>query len=223
MKILITAGPTREPLDPVRFLSNRSSGRMGYALANAFALRKEHVLLISGPTALPIPDHVDFIPVESAQEMYDVVAHHLNKMDVAIFCAAVADYTPTTVADQKIKKSEGLLTITLKKTPDILDSARNVMNFSGFLVGFAAETENLEKNARRKLEKKLCDMIIANDVSQAGIGFDSNDNEVMIVEAAENTALPRDSKEHLSRHIAEIIMLRYKQKNEPGFSQAQLS
>lgn len=223
MKILITAGPTREPLDPVRFLSNRSSGRMGYALATAFALNKDHVLLISGPTTLPIPDHVDFIPVESAQEMYDVVAHHLNQMDVAIFSAAVADYTPTTVAAQKIKKSEELLTITLKKTPDILGSARSLMNFTGYLVGFAAETENLEANARRKLETKLCDMIIANDVSQAGIGFDSNENEVLIVEASENTALPRDSKEHLSRHIAEIIMQRHRQKNETGDIQTQLS
>jgi phosphopantothenoylcysteine decarboxylase/phosphopantothenate--cysteine ligase len=223
VKILITAGPTREPLDPVRFLSNRSSGRMGYALAKAFALRKEHVLLISGPTTLPIPDHVDFIPVESAQEMYDVVAHHLNQMDVAIFCAAVADYTPTTVADQKIKKSEDTITITLKKTPDILGSARSLMNFTGYLVGFAAETENLEANARRKLETKHCDMIIANDVSQAGIGFDSHDNELLIVEAAENTALPRDSKEHLSRHIAEIIMQRFRQKNEASDSQTQLS
>lgn len=209
MKVLITAGPTREPIDPVRFLTNRSSGRMGYALAEAFARREEQVLLISGPTQLDIPDHVDFIPVETAQEMYDAVAHYLPQMDAAIFCAAVADYTPVSVAEQKIKKSADTLTLELKKTPDILGSARQVMGFTGYLVGFAAETENLEQNARTKLERKGCNMIIANDVSQAGIGFDSAENEVLIVEAAENTALPRDTKEHLAHHLADIISDRW--------------
>lgn len=212
VKVLITAGPTREPIDPVRFLTNRSSGRMGYALASAFARREEQVLLISGPTQLDIPDHVDFIPVETAQEMYDAVAHYLPQMDAAIFCAAVADYTPVSVATQKIKKSADTLTLELKKTPDILGSARSVIGFSGYLVGFAAETENLEQNARTKLERKGCDMIIGNDVSQSGIGFDSAENEVLLVEAAENTALPRDTKEHLAHHLAEIISKRWQQK-----------
>ncbi|HBE22842.1 MAG TPA: bifunctional phosphopantothenoylcysteine decarboxylase/phosphopantothenate--cysteine ligase CoaBC [Verrucomicrobiales bacterium] len=213
MKVLITAGPTREPIDPVRFLTNRSSGRMGYALAEAFARREEQVLLISGPTQLDIPDHVDFIPVETAQEMYDAVAHYLPKMDAAIFCAAVADYTPVTVAAQKIKKSADTLTLELKKTPDILGSARQVIGFQGYLVGFAAETEDLEQNARTKLERKGCDMIIANNVSRAGIGFDSAENEVLIVEAAENTALPRDTKEHLAQHLADIISERWLRKH----------
>lgn len=212
MKILITAGPTREPIDPVRFLSNRSSGRMGYALAKAFSRHQAQVLLISGPTALDVPDHVDLIPVETAQEMHDAVAHALPRVDVAIFCAAVADYTPESVAPQKIKKSADTLTITFKKTVDILGAARSTWGFTGYLVGFAAETENLETHAREKLLGKQCDMIIANDVSQAGIGFDSTENEVLIVEADENTLLPRDSKEHLAHHIAEIILQRVARK-----------
>ena len=212
MKILITAGPTREPMDPVRFLSNRSSGRMGYALARAFVKQQHQVLLISGPTSLDIPNHVDYLPVESAQEMHDAVAHALPRVDIAIFCAAVADYTPVEVATQKIKKSDDIITLTLKKTTDILGSARSVHGFAGYLVGFAAETEDLETNARTKLLAKKCDMIIANDVSQSSIGFDSHENEVLIVEAEENTKLPRDSKEHLAHHLATIILQRFNRK-----------
>lgn len=184
---------------------------MGYAIAKAFARQGAKVLLISGPTSLEIPDHVDFIPVETAQEMYDAVAHYLPQRDIAVFCAAVADYTPVDVAPQKIKKSDDTLTITLKKSPDILGSARSPIGFPGYLVGFAAETENLEENARRKLERKKCDMIIANDVSQAGIGFDAQDNEVLLVEAAENTSLPREDKEHLAHHLAQIVIQRWQQ------------
>lgn len=185
---------------------------MGYALAKAFTRQQTQVLLISGPTALDVPDHVDLIPVETAQEMYEAVAHALPRVDVAIFCAAVADYTPEFAAPQKIKKSADTLTLTLKKTVDILGAARTTLGFSGYLVGFAAETEHLEAHAREKLLGKQCDMIIANDVSQQGIGFDSTDNEVLIVEAEENTLLPRDSKEHLAHHIAEIILQRAAQK-----------
>ncbi len=205
MKVLITAGPTREAIDPVRFLSNRSSGRMGYALAHAFIKKDHHVLLISGPTQLDIPDRVDFIPVESAQEMFDAVSHSIQHFDVAIFCAAVADYAPDHVATQKIKKSADSITLVLTKTPDILGSARTVFQFNGYLVGFAAETENLESNAREKLTRKNCDMIIANDVSRSDIGFDSHENEVLIIEASENTRLPVDTKEHLAHHLVELI------------------
>ena len=186
---------------------------MGYALARAFLRQKAQVLLISGPTALDIPDHVDFIPVETAQDMHDAVARALPRVDIAIFCAAVADYTPEVMAAHKIKKSSDTLMLTLKKTVDILGSARSVHGFHGYLVGFAAETEHLEAHAREKLLGKQCDMIIANDVSQQGIGFDSADNEVLIVEAEENTQLPRDTKEHIAHHIAEIILQRAAQKN----------
>ena len=122
MKVLITAGPTREPIDPVRYLTNRSSGKMGYALAEAAQKRGHSVLLISGPTSLDIPEGVDFIPIESAEDLYQAVESQIGRMDIAIFAAAVSDYTPVTVADQKIKKSGDELTFTLKKTKDVLGS-----------------------------------------------------------------------------------------------------
>jgi phosphopantothenoylcysteine synthetase/decarboxylase len=187
---------------------------MGYALATAFARLQHQVLLISGPTRLDVPDHVDFLPVETADDMFRAVQGSLGKVDVAIFCAAVADYSPVEVAPQKIKKNEDTLTITLKKTIDILGSARGMLGFQGYLVGFAAETENLEQHARQKLERKGCDMIIANDVSQPGIGFDATDNQVLIVEPAENTALPRENKEHLAHHLAAIITERAMRKRD---------
>jgi phosphopantothenoylcysteine synthetase/decarboxylase len=181
MKILITAGPTREAIDPIRFLTNRSSGKMGYAIADAAVHAGHQVLLVSGPTSLDVPAGVDFIPVESAADMYDVVARYLPKMGAAFFAAAVADYTPAKVSDQKIKKERDCLSLELVKTRDILGSAREVMGFKGFLVGFAAETEHLEANARVKLEKKGCDLIVANDVSRSDIGFDSSENEALLV------------------------------------------
>lgn len=206
MKVLITAGPTREPIDPVRFLSNRSSGRMGYELASAFAKAGHEVLLISGPTALDVPDRVDFLPVESATEMHEAVAQHLDKMEVAVFAAAVADYTSSKVESQKIKKSGERLTLELVKTPDILGSARSEHNYTGTLVGFAAETENLEQYARQKLQAKACDLIIANDVSQPGIGFDSDRNEVLLVYPEGSEALPEASKHDLAHQLVQAIL-----------------
>ena len=206
MKVLITAGPTREAIDPVRYLSNRSSGKMGYALAEAAARLGHRVLLVSGPTCLDVPGGVDFVPVESAAEMHEAVAHHLSRMDVAIFAAAVADYRPAEVPEHKIKKSGETMTLELVRNPDILGSARNPLGFDGFLVGFAAETENLEENARGKLERKGCNLVVANDVSQPGTGFDAEDNEVLLVYPDRTEALPRDSKAHLARHIIEAIL-----------------
>jgi phosphopantothenoylcysteine synthetase/decarboxylase len=154
VNVLVTAGPTREPIDPVRFLTNRSSGKMGYELAHAFTAAGHQVLLISGPTALDVPDGVDFIPVETAMEMHEAVRHHITRMQVAVFSAAVADYTPVRVAPEKLKKSGETLTLELVRTPDILGSARTDFEFTGTLVGFAAETENLLANARDKLVRK---------------------------------------------------------------------
>jgi len=205
MRVLVTAGPTREPLDPVRYLTNRSSGKMGYALARAFAQAGHPVLLISGPTSIPIPEDVDFLPVETAADMHTAVSRHLGRMDVAVFAAAVADYTPAKVADQKLKKTGESLTLELVRTPDILGGAR-ANGFAGTLVGFAAETENLEANAREKLAKKGCDLVIANDVSQPGIGFDSDRNEVLLVYPDRTQALPADEKEHLAIHLVEAIL-----------------
>lgn len=205
VKVLVTAGPTREPLDPVRFLTNRSSGKMGYTLAGAFAHEGHSVLLISGPANLDVPAGVDFLPVETAAEMHAAVARYIGKMDIAVFAAAVADYTPARVEPRKIKKSGDTLTLELVRTADILGSARGDFGFTGTLVGFAAETENLEENARGKLERKGCDLVIANDVSQPGIGFDSDENQVLLVYPDRTESLPRASKHELSLQLVEAI------------------
>ena len=205
MKVLITAGPTVEPIDPVRYLTNRSSGKMGYSLAAAAAKRGHSVLLISGPTSLEIPDGVDYLPVESASDMYQAVEAQIGRHDIAIFAAAVADYTPAQVSDQKIKKLGDEMTLTLARTKDILGSAREVMNFQGTLVGFAAETENIIENARGKCLRKKCNLVIANDVSRKDIGFDSSENEVTLVYPESEESLPQDSKEHLAYHLIELI------------------
>jgi phosphopantothenoylcysteine synthetase/decarboxylase len=178
---------------------------MGYALAEAAQKRGHSVLLISGPTSLDIPEGVDFIPIESADDLYQAVESQIGRMDIAIFAAAVADYTPVTAADQKIKKSGDELTLTLKKTKDVLGSAREVMGYKGTLVGFAAETENVEENARGKCTRKGCDLIIANDVSRKDIGFDSSENEVTLVYTDRSEALPQNSKKHLAYNLVEVI------------------
>jgi phosphopantothenoylcysteine synthetase/decarboxylase len=206
LNFLITAGPTREAIDPVRYLSNRSSGKMGYALAAAAARKGHHVLLVSGPTCLDVPDGVDFLPVESAREMFEAVENHINKTDAAIFAAAVADYRPASVPDQKIKKTGETLDLQLVRNPDILGSARSGFGFQGTLVGFAAETENLEANARDKLARKACDLIVTNDVSRRDIGFDSSQNEVLLVFPEHSQPLAKDDKEHLAYHILDAVI-----------------
>ncbi len=207
MKFLITAGPTREAIDPVRYLTNRSSGRMGYALAGAARHEGHEVLLISGPTTLDVPAGVDFIPVESAQQMYDAVRDMIKGVDVAILCAAVADYRPVACAEHKIKKSAERLVLELERTPDILGSMRTEFGFEGKLIGFAAETQNLVDYARGKLLRKQCDMVVANDVSQPGIGFDSRENAVVLVYPDHEEYLERDTKEHIALHIIEHAAL----------------
>lgn len=209
MKILVTAGPTREPIDPVRYLSNRSSGRMGYAVAAAFAHHGHHVLLISGPTTLDVPEGVDFLWVETAAEMFDAVARHLGRCDIAVFAAAVADFTPARTAGEKIKKSGAAMTLDLVATRDILGSAREPLDFTGMLVGFAAETSDLETHAREKLTRKKCDLIVANDVSQPGIGFDSHDNEVLLVWPEDTELLPRASKHDIAATLVEKVLARH--------------
>jgi phosphopantothenoylcysteine decarboxylase/phosphopantothenate--cysteine ligase len=205
MRVLVTAGPTREPLDPVRYLTNRSSGKMGYAMADAFARSGHSVLLVSGPTALEVPDGVDFLPVETAAEMFDAVQRHIGRMDAAVFAAAVADYRPAEVSDQKIKKTGDTLTLDLVRTADILGSVRGDFGFAGTLVGFAAETRDLEANAKEKLKRKGCDLVVANDVSKPGIGFDSDRNEVLLVFPEHVEALPEDEKHHLAPRIVREI------------------
>lgn len=209
MKFLITAGPTREPIDPVRFLSNRSSGKFGYAIASAAAGAGHEVVLISGPVAIPAPidPNVRVITVETTKQMYDAVEARIRDMDFAIMSAAVADYRPVTVESNKIKKTQQAHPVVqLEKTEDILGSAREVMGFEGVLVGFAAETERLAEYAADKLHRKKCNLIVANDVSRSDIGFDSDLNEVsFFFENGEVRALPRAAKTELAQLLIEIL------------------
>jgi phosphopantothenoylcysteine decarboxylase/phosphopantothenate--cysteine ligase len=179
--ILVTAGPTREPIDPVRYISNRSSGKMGYALAEAAQRRGAAVTLVSGPTSLMAPAGVNVTRVTTASQMHDAVMRNLGSNQIVIKAAAVADFTPAATATQKIKKEHGdELTIMFEKAPDILASIA-AASPRPFIVAFAAETESLEANAREKLLRKKADLIVANDVGDPSIGFDSDQNEVLVI------------------------------------------
>ncbi|WP_104041603.1 bifunctional phosphopantothenoylcysteine decarboxylase/phosphopantothenate--cysteine ligase CoaBC [Vibrio hyugaensis] len=203
--VLITAGPTREAIDPVRYISNHSSGKMGFALANAAAQLGAKVTLVSGPVSLNTPAGVERIKVASAQEMHDSVMAHASNHDAFISCAAVADYRPDNVASQKLKKTENndQMTINMVKNPDIVATVANMTVQRPFTVGFAAETNDVEAYARGKLVKKNLDMICANDVSVEGQGFNSNDNAITLFWPQGEQALALESKEALSFRILE--------------------
>ncbi|HHX8312738.1 TPA: bifunctional phosphopantothenoylcysteine decarboxylase/phosphopantothenate--cysteine ligase CoaBC [Vibrio diabolicus] len=203
--ILITAGPTREAIDPVRYITNHSSGKMGYALASAAAQMGAKVTLVSGPVSLNTPVGAERINVSSAQEMHEAVIAHANKHDAFISCAAVADYRPQTIASQKLKKTEDNdeMVINMVKNPDIVASVAAMTEKRPFTVGFAAETNDVETYARGKLTKKNLDMICANDVSVAGQGFNSNDNAITLYWPEGELALALESKEALSFKILE--------------------
>ncbi len=198
--VVITAGPTREAIDPVRFISNHSSGKMGYALAEAAAEAGAETVLISGPVGLQAPDRVKLVKIISAQEMYETSLNEAQKCDLFIASAAVADYRPISVAAQKIKKSADTLAIELLKNPDIV-SAVAKLEKRPFTVGFAAETQDIERHARDKLERKNLDMVIANDVSDSAIGFDSDDNAVLVVDPTGSETIPRTHKSILARQL----------------------
>ncbi|MFM2593808.1 bifunctional phosphopantothenoylcysteine decarboxylase/phosphopantothenate--cysteine ligase CoaBC [Vibrio harveyi] len=203
--VLITAGPTREAIDPVRYISNHSSGKMGFALANAAAQLGAKVTLISGPVSLNTPAGVERINVASAQEMHAAVTTHAPNHDAFISCAAVADYRPENVASQKLKKTENndQMTINMVKNPDIVATVANMTEQRPFTVGFAAETNDVATYARGKLVKKNLDMICANDVSVEGQGFNSNDNAITLFWSQGELALALESKEALSFKILE--------------------
>ncbi|EGQ9280645.1 bifunctional phosphopantothenoylcysteine decarboxylase/phosphopantothenate--cysteine ligase CoaBC [Vibrio vulnificus] len=205
--ILITAGPTREAIDPVRYITNHSSGKMGYALAQAAMQLGAKVTLISGPVSLPTPVNVNRINVDSAQEMYDAVMAQASDHDIFISCAAVADYRPATIAEQKLKKTDDSdeMTITMVKNPDIVASVSAMTENRPFTVGFAAETNDVEVYARRKLEKKKLDLLCANDVSVEGQGFNSSDNAITLYWSQGEKALPLNSKAALSMEILKQI------------------
>ena len=204
-RILVTAGPTREALDPVRYLTNRSSGRMGYAIARAAARRGAEVTLVSGPTALPKPGYVEVVDVESAQEMYEAVTSRAGEMDIIIKAAAVADYRPETVADNKIKKKDGDLSIPLERTKDILAALGQSKRPGQFLCGFSMETENLIENSRKKLLKKNLDMVAANNVKVEGAGFGVETNVLTLITAEGERELPLMSKDEAADRLLDEI------------------
>ncbi|MEZ8059830.1 bifunctional phosphopantothenoylcysteine decarboxylase/phosphopantothenate--cysteine ligase CoaBC [Vibrio splendidus] len=205
--VLITAGPTREAIDPVRYITNHSSGKMGYALAEAAAKQGATVTLISGPVSLATPNKVNRIDVDSAQQMFDAVSTNAAQHDIFISCAAVADYRPQSIADQKLKKVDGKddMTIQMVKNPDIVASVASMTEGRPFTVGFAAETQDVEKYARGKLERKNLDMICANDVSVEGQGFNSSSNELHLYWKDGDKSLPLDSKDTLGFQILDQI------------------
>ena len=181
IKVLVTAAGTYEPIDPVRYIGNRSSGKMGYAIAEAAKKRGAEVILVSGPSALTPPEGVEFIGVESAAEMRDAVMEHFSEADMIIKAAAVADYRVRNASDQKIKKNDEELTLVLEKNPDILKELGEKKRTGQILVGFAAETQNLLEYAKAKLEKKNLDIIVANDVSRKDAGFNTDTNVVKLL------------------------------------------
>jgi len=203
---LITAGPTREPLDPVRYLSNYSSGRMGFALAEAALKRGGKVVLVSGPTGLKPPHGVEFVSVKTTLEMREAVKKEFPKADIVIKAAAVADYRPEDISRQKIKKSGGELMIKFLKNPDILKELGALKKEEQFLVGFAAETEELKENALKKLKNKNLDMIVANDVTSPGAGFEVETNQVKVINRkGEVIEFPLMTKRELSDKILDEI------------------
>jgi len=209
--VLITAGPTREKIDPVRYLTNRSSGRMGYALAEAALRRGARVLLVSGPAALTPPDAAEITRVESAEQMREAVLKLLPQATIVIKTAAVSDYRPKHTASQKIK-GKGALTLELEPTTDILAEIARKKD-SQIIIGFAAETENALENARQKLSSKTLDAIVANDVSREGVGFDSDRNAVTIITHDDVIEIPESTKWEVAQHVLdEIVRLRDRRK-----------
>lgn len=218
-RVMVTAGPTREAIDPVRYIGNRSSGKMGYAIARAAAEAGARVVLVSGPVSLNQPDVVECVRVESAQQMQQVVLERIHDCDIFISAAAVADYRPVYQAMDKIKKTADEISIQLERTPDILSMVSELAN-NPFTVGFAAETRSLHEHARSKLVSKQLDMIAANDVS-AGQGFEQEDNALEVIWANGQLSLPLCSKDKLARKLIEVIAEQYNAKGaveDSGFS-----
>ncbi len=205
-RVLVTAGPTREPIDPVRFVTNRSSGRMGYAVAEAASARGAEVMLVSGPVSIDPPSGVDVVRVETAAEMAAATLERVDWSTMIVKSAAVADYRPVSVADRKIKKAGDSMTIEMEKTEDIL-SAIGARKGDRVLVGFAAETDDLVENARKKLESKNADLIVANDVTREGAGFDLGTNiAVLVGRDGRADELPMMSKRQLADRILDAAL-----------------
>lgn len=208
LKVLVTAGPTQEAVDPVRFLTNHSSGRMGYSIAKACMLRGADVTLVTGRTALTPPLFVDVVPVVSAKDMYDAVISRSDEMDIIIKAAAVADYRPVHVAEEKVKKSDGSFSLELERTDDILKYLGEHKKPGQFLCGFSMETENMLENSRKKLEKKHLDMIAANNLKVPGAGFETTTNIITIITPDSVKELELMSKDDAAFRLLDEILSR---------------
>lgn len=206
LKVVVTAGPTREKIDPVRYISNNSTGKMGYAIAKVAMMRGANVTLISGPTSLDKPRFVETIDILSARDMYEAVVKEAKDADIVIKAAAVADYRPDTVATEKIKKKDGDMSISLERTDDILASLGANKSDKLFLCGFSMETENLIENSRKKLDKKNLDMIVCNNLKTAGAGFGTDTNVVTFITKSDIKELPIMSKEEVAYKLLDEIM-----------------
>jgi len=219
LNVMVTAGPTWEAIDPVRGITNRSSGRMGYAVAEAAAEAGARVTLVSGPTALPDPDRVETVRVTSAQEMHDAVHARIAAVDIFIGVAAVADYRPVVSAPEKLKKSSDRLTLELIRNPDIVASIA-ALSQRPFTVGFAAETQELESNARRKLETKHLDLVAANRVGMPDAGFESDDNALLVVDHRGSVELPMQPKSKLARALIQLIAEKFHDRRQRSETQS---
>ena len=206
-KVLVTAGPTQEALDPVRYLTNHSTGKMGYAIARMAMLRGAEVTLVSGPTSIPYPPFVKVVPIKSAQDMFEAVAANAPESDFIFKAAAVADYTPAAYNDNKMKKKDGDLSIPLKRTQDILKYLGEHRTPGQVICGFSMETENMLENSRSKLEKKNVDMICANNLKVAGAGFGVDTNVITLITKEGCTELPLQSKESAANAILDQALL----------------
>lgn len=213
LNVLLTAGPTREALDPVRFITNHSSGKMGYAIARAAAVRGANVTLVSGPVDLAPPANVTIVDVTSALEMREAVMSRAAGQNIFIACAAVADYRALHIADEKIKKQGDELTLKMIKNPDIVAEVAAMTVARPFVVGFAAETQNVEEYARSKLARKNLDLICANDVSRPGQGFNSDSNALHLYWSNGEMSLPLSDKSLLGQKLMDEIVKRYEEKN----------
>lgn len=208
LKVLITAGPTQESIDPVRYISNHSTGKMGYAIARKAMMRGAYVTLVTGRTNLTPPIKVNTVPVVSAADMASAVKEYADSQDIIIKSAAVADYRPQTVADNKIKKKDGDMSISLERTEDILGFLGSHKRPGQFLCGFSMETENMLENSRKKLVKKNLDLIVANNVKQSGAGFGVDTNIVTLISSDETVELPIMSKGEVADHLLDYIVSR---------------
>lgn len=204
-KVLITAGPTKEPLDPVRFLTNHSTGKMGYALANNAVRRGAQVVLVTGPVRLPLPLYAQVIQVTTAQEMYEAVDAHFDEQDIVVMSAAVADYRPKDTSEEKIKKKDGAAVLELERTKDILGSMSERKG-DRFLCGFSMETEHMLENSKAKLERKNLDMIVANNLRMEGAGFGTDTNIITIITKDQVRELPKMSKDEAAKEVFDQIL-----------------